>query len=180
MKRLIAIVVLHVFLLNVMGYYGVLLGLKVQAGEQLSEMLDSDMYDLGGSVTFKIPLTVPYGVNSENYQPVSGQFEKDGVVYRMVKQRFHDDTLYIVCIKDEASSELNNALTEIAQSFAGQSDDGAQKTAPQGLIKDFMCMMVNLSSLGTGWQAEVIMASAPRYFFDSYFSSIIHPPDSRV
>ena len=180
MKRLIAIVVLNIFLLNVLGFYGVLLGLKAHAGQELSEMLDSEMYDLGGSVTFKIPLTVPYGVNSESYQPVSGQFEKNGVVYRLVKQRFYHDTLYIVCVKDDKGSKINSALADFVQSFAGQSDDGGEKTAPQGFLKDFMCMMVSLSSSNHGWQTEVINASAPRYFFDSYSVSIVHPPDRLV
>jgi len=179
-KRLVAILVLHIFLLNVLGYYGVLVGLKVHAGHELSKMLDSNMYDLGGSVTFKIPLTVPYGVNSENYHAVSGQFEKDGIVYRMVKQRFFHDTLYIVCLKDNASSEINGALSDLAQSFAGQTDDGEQKAAPEGFLKDFMCMMVGLSSSQSGWQSEVVQTSAPRYFFDSYCASIVHPPDSLV
>ncbi len=176
MKRLTAIVVLNIFLLNVLGYYGVLLGLKVRASNELSEMLDSDMYDLGGSVTFKIPLTVPYGVNSEFYETVSGEFEKDGVTYRMVKQRLYHDTLYIVCVKDDLSSKINNALAEFVQSFTGQGDDD-QKTAAPNFIKDYITSVTSLASLQPGWQLEVVQASTPRYFFDSYFSSIVHPPD---
>lgn len=177
MKRLIAIAVLHVFLLNVMGYYGILLGLKAHAGEELSEMLDSDMYDLGGSVTFKIPLTVPYGVNSEFYERVNGEFEKDGVTYRMVKQRLYHDTLYIVCVKDDLAGKINNALAELAESFAGQSDDDQKVVAP-GFIKDYITSITAVVSSESGWQLEVVMTSVPRYFFDSYSSSIVHPPCS--
>jgi hypothetical protein len=178
-KRLLTIVVLHVFLLNVLGYYGILLGLRAHAGEELSEMLNSDMYDLGGSVTFKIPLTVPYGVNSEFYERVSGEFEKDGVTYRMVKQRLYHDILYIVCVKDDLSSKINQALADLAQSFAGQGDDD-QKTAAPGFIKDYITSITSLASSQPGWQLEVVKTSVPRYFFDSYFSSIVHPPDRLV
>jgi len=122
-KRLFAIVVLNIFLLNVLGYYGVLLGLKTRSGHELTQRLDSDMYDLGATVTFQVPITLPYGTDSRGYERVDGEFEKDGVVYRMVKQRYYKDVLYIVCIKDEKSTRINTALEDFVQSFAGQDDD---------------------------------------------------------
>lgn len=177
MKRLFAIVVLNIFLLNVLGYYGVLLGLKAASGDDLTERLNSDMYDLGATVTFKIPLAVPYGTDSKNYEPVNGQFEKDGVVYRMVKQRLYQDILYIVCIKDEQTSKINSALEDFVQSFAGQEDDGQQKTALNGFIKDYVDMHITLTNVINGWVKEVTLMPATRYFFDSYTASIVHPPD---
>ncbi len=176
MKRLFAIVILNIFLLNVLGYYGVLLGLKVNAGQELSEALDSEMYDLGATITFKIPLSIPYATDSENYSRVDGQFEKDGVVYRMVKQRIFEDTLYIVCIKDDRASKFNSALTDIAQGFAGNEDGDSKSVAP-GFIKDFLTSITSVVSSEPGWQLEVASASATRLFFDSYFASIVHPPD---
>jgi len=176
-KRLIAIVILNVFLLNTLGYYGVLVALRANASKEMSERLNSDMYDLGATITFKIPFTVPYGIDSEYYEKVNGQFEKDGVVYRMVKQRLYHDTLYIVCIKDDLAGKINSALSDFVQSFAGQSDDGQQKIASPGLIKDYVNTTIAITRDIFGWEAEVVRASAPRYFFDSYFASIVHPPD---
>lgn len=180
MKRLIAIVILNCFLLNVLGYYGVLLGLKASASQDMSERLDSDMYDLGATVTFKVPLTVPYGVDSETYEKINGQFEKDGVVYRMVKQRLYHDTLYIVCIKDDTATKISNALADFVQSFAGQGDHGEQKVVSPGFIKDFVDTTIVLLPSTGGWQTEVAKTSMPHYFFDSYFAHIIHPPDRIV
>ncbi len=176
-KRLFAIVILNIFLLNVLGYYAVLLGLKISSSKELSSRLDSDMYDLGAKVTFKIPLSVPYGTDSENYQPASGQFEKDGEVYRIVKQRYHKDVLYIECIKDEGTSRINNALNDFVQSFAGQEDDSQQSTVAPGFIKDYMNIEIAVVSGNGGWVKEMSLASASRFFFDSYCASIIHPPD---
>lgn len=174
-KRLFAIVILNIFLLNVLGYYGVLLGLKVNAGKDLSAKLDSNMYDLDSTITFEIPFALPYGTDSKDYERFDGQFDKDGQVYRIVKQRIYQDVLYIVCIKDVASSEINSALTSIAQGFAGQ-DDGDQNAAPNGLIKDFVNTELSLSNAISGWQSEVVKTSLPAYFFDSYSASIVHPP----
>jgi hypothetical protein len=176
-KRLVAIVVLNIFLLNVLGYYAVLLGLKAASGDDLTERLNSDMYDLGATVTFKVPLAVPYGTDSKSYERVDGEFEKDGEIYRLVKQRLYQDTLYIVCIKDEKTSKINSALEDFVQSFAGHEDDTQQKTSSPGFIKDYVDTQVALATLIRGWEKDVIPVSAQSYFFDSYSVSIVHPPD---
>jgi hypothetical protein len=176
-KRLVAIVVLSIFLLNVLGYYGVLLGLKAASGNDLTERLNSDMYDLGATVTFKVPLAVPYGTDSKSYERVDGEFEKDGEIYRFVKQRMYQDTLYIVCVKDEKTSRINNALEDFVQSFAGQDDDTQQKTTSPGFFKDYVDTQISLTALMTGWEKDVTLVSPPANFIDSYFASIVHPPD---
>lgn len=179
MRRLVAIVTLSVFLLNVLGYYGLLLGMKSDSTRQLSSKLDSEMYDLGAKVTFRVPLTVPYGVDSRNYEPVKGQFEKDGEVYHLVKQRLYKDTLYIECIKDEKSSRLNDTLADFVQSFAGEQEDGKTSVVPT-LIKDYMTMHIAISQTNTRWEQVVMPFSTIPSFVDSYFASIIHPPDNRA
>ncbi len=68
----------------------------------------------------------------QHYETINGQFEKGGIVYRMVKQRLYHDTLYIVCVKDDLASKINTALADFAQSFSGHDDDGQQKVVPQG------------------------------------------------
>jgi len=179
-KRLFAIVILNIFLLNVLGYYGVLLGLKAGSGTELSVKLDSDMYDLGGTVTFKVPLAVPYSTDSEGYERVDGEFEKDGEIYRLVKQRLYQDTLYIVCVKDEATSKINKTLEDFVQSFAGQDDNTQQTVVAPSFIKDYVNTEIVLASSDNGWETEVAKASTPHYFFDSYYASIVHPPDNRL
>jgi hypothetical protein len=179
-KRLFSIVILNIFLLNVLGYYGVLIGMKANSANELSEMLDSDMYDLGATVTFKVPLTVPYGVDSKGYERVDGAFEKDGVTYRLVKQRLFQDVLYIVCIKDEKTTKINKALEDFVQSFAGQNDESQQTVVAPGLIKDYVTTEITLTTSSSGLVLEVAKASAPRYFFDVYFASIVHPPDRQA
>jgi hypothetical protein len=176
-KRLFAIVILNIFLLNVLGYYAVLLGLKITSSEELTARLNSDMYDLGAKVTFKVPLAVPYGTDSENYLPAGGQFENEGEIYRIVKQRLHKDILYIECIKDESTTRINDALTDFVQSFAGQDDDSQQKTPAPGFIKDYMNIEIAVTQDNGGWVNEMTRSTESRYFFDSYQATIIHPPD---
>ena len=180
MKRLFAIVILNIFLLNVLGYYGVLLGLKAESGTKLAAKLDSDMYDLGGTVTFKVPLAVPYSSDSEGYEKVNGEFKKDGEIYRLVKQRLYQDTLYIVCLKDEASSKINQTLEDFVQSFSGQDDDSQQQVVAPGFIKDYVDTTIAITNSVNGWEIEVTNTSTPHYFSDSYSASIVNPPDNHL
>lgn len=179
-RRLVAIVTLFVFLLNVLGYYGVLVGLKKDSTREVSKRLDSEMYDLGAKVTFRIPLTVPYGVDSRNYEPVKGQFEKDGEVYHLVKQRLYKDTLYIECIKDDKTTGINNTLADLVQSFAGHQDDGNQASMVPTLMKDYLSTQVAITPAIDGWEQEFVPQAALPTFADSFFVSIIHPPDNRA
>jgi hypothetical protein len=177
-KRLFATIILNIFLLNVLGYYGVLLGLKADSGTTLAARLDSDMYDLGGTVTFKVPLAVPYSIDSEGYERVDGEFKKDGEIYRLVRQRLYQDTLYIVCVKDEATSKINKTLEDFVQSFAGHDDDSQKTAAAPCFIKDYVNTEITLASSDSGWETEVAKASTPHYLFDSYHPSIVNPPDN--
>ena len=179
-KRLISIVVLVIFLLNVLGYYGVLIGLRINSGAQLTQRLDSDMYDLGQTVTFAVPISMPYSVDMPDYERVDGEFERDGEIYRLVKQKLVKDVLYIVCIKDSKSTAINNALEEYVQSFAGQHKDGSQKIVAPNLIKDYVNTEVVLYPAVAGLETEVVRTSPPQHFFDSYIPSVIQPPDNRA
>jgi hypothetical protein len=179
-KRLFAIVILNIFLLNVLGHYGILLGQKAESATKLTSKLDSEMYDLGGTVTFKVPLAVPYSNDSEGYERIEGEFTKDGEIYRLVKQRLLQDTLYIVCVKDEATSKINRTLEDFVQSMAGHEDDNQQQVVSPGFIKDFVDTTITLTNSVTGWEAEVANASTPHHFFDSYQASIVNPPDSHL
>lgn len=178
MKRLFAIIILNIFLLNVLGYYGVLLGLKADSGTELAARLNSDMYDLGATVTFKVPLAVPYSTDSEGYERVDGEFEKDGEIYRLVKQRLYQDVLYIVCVKDEGTSKINKTLEDFVQSFAGYDEDTQQTVVAPSFIKDYVNTEIVLAPLDNGWEIEVANVSTPLYFIDTYYASIVHPPDN--
>jgi hypothetical protein len=138
-KRGFTIFLLALFLLNVLGYYGVFLGLQVNNTRAMQARFDTDSYDQFHEVTVKVPLTVAYLNDSRDYVRVDGEFEHEGEVYRMVKQRYQSDTLYIVCVKDKASKKINQALTDYVKTFSDKpaGEKGNTKTI-QNFIKDYM------------------------------------------
>jgi hypothetical protein len=151
-KRVFALFMMLLFLLNVLGYYGVLVGLQFKNKQNLQAQFDSDVYERQHEVTIKVPLTVPYATDSKEYTRVDGEFEHKGEVYRMVKQKLQSDTLYIVCVKDETSKDIRQALAEYVKSFTDKpASEKSQSKTLQNLIKDYIATSTVLQSSHTGW-----------------------------
>ena len=137
MKRGLTIVLLVLFLLNVLGYYGVFMGLQFVNEKEMRALFDDDNFLPEEEITIKVPITVPYATDSREFTRVDGEFEHQGETYRMVKQRYISDTLHIVCVKDNTSKEIKQALNDYVKSFTDKpsSEKGSAKTI-QNFIKD--------------------------------------------
>ncbi len=59
----------------------------------------------------EIPLTAPYMSNQEDFQATNTKFEKDGKYFRVIKQRYQNDTLQIVYVPDTARKALVSTVT---------------------------------------------------------------------
>jgi hypothetical protein len=178
MKRLVAIVMLFLFLLNVLGYYGIFIGLRHMNVQELVQKLDSDSYRESETTTFKIPLTVPYYTDSRDFERVNGEFEFNGEVYRLVKQRLHQDTLHIVCVKDNESKKINQVLADYVKTFTDKPVNSKQSTKSlQVLIKDFIPFSVSINTKSFGWEHTLDQLTVLQNFIHSFSPSVIHPPE---
>ncbi len=127
-------------------------------------------------LTFKIPLTVPYSTDSKEYTRVDGEFEQDGEVYRLVKQKLQSDTLYIVCVKDNTSKNIKQALADYVKTFSDKpvSSKGNTKTL-QNLIKDYLCHTVSMERQNSGWEKTISFYSA-EHRYELVQASLTGPP----
>ncbi len=152
MKRGFSIFLLAIFLLNVLGYYGVFVGLQFKNIQELQARFDDDDYAREHEVTIKVPITIPYATDSREYTRVDGEFEHEGEVYRMVKQKLQKDTLYIVCVKDITSKDIKQALADYVKTFTDKPvSEKSQSKSLQNLIKDYMVTSTTLESTSMGW-----------------------------
>ena len=161
-----------------MGYYGLFLGLNHQNKQQIIERLDLADYQESQTVTIKIPMAIPYTAGSENYERVDGEFEHEGEFYRMVKQRHFEDTLYVVCIKDDQAKRIDQALTDYVKTFADEPADGknSQKMTIN-FIKEYMTSSCVIRHISSGWSLDVSNPSVAATFKSSYSPSFVHPPE---
>lgn len=150
MKKVLAILFLIVFLFNVGGYYIFFWGLDFRAKAKLVQRLDSEDYSDLETFEFKIPLNIPYPLQSRGFDRVHGAFEFNGEFYELVKHKLEGDTLYVVCVKNEKKQNLARAFEEYAR-VSNDADGAASHPGSDllsKLVKDF-----NAPSL-----AEVIKA----------------------
>ncbi len=174
-KRFCALLMMLLFLLNVVGYYGLLVGLQIKNSQQLQSQFDSDEYERQHEVTIKVPITIPYGTDKE-YSRVDGEFEYQGEVYRMVKQKFQSDTLYIVCIKDAASKDIKQALAEYVKSFTDKpASEKSQSKTLQNLIKDYLATSTLLQNGTMGW-SNVVSHGEKIIAYPSWTTYATSPP----
>jgi hypothetical protein len=178
MKKIISFLLVALLLFNVLGYYGLFMGLHYQNKKQLIQRFDGSDYNESEAVTIKIPITVPYATDSKDFQRVDGEFEHQGEFYHMVKQRLSQDTLYIVCVKDKTSKRIHEALTDYVKTFTDKPVDAksSAKSLPT-FIKEYMTIQLEIKHLSDGWVQNVDKLSSTVVFIDSYQSSIVHPPE---
>lgn len=137
MQRAIAILLLLVFTFNVTGYYGIYWFARDHFHAIMLQKLDADNYSSYESITLKIPISLPYQLNSASadFERINGSFQYRGEFYKLVKQKMKADTLYVVCIKDQQEKQLHAAMSD----FLKISNDipSSNIKVLNGFVKDF-------------------------------------------
>jgi hypothetical protein len=167
---------LSVFLFNVGGYYVVLWALRHHSNIVLSQRLDSENYSVDETIELKIPVTLPYQLQERNFERAHGKFEYEGEFYTLVKQKFQNDTLHIVCIKNQEEKRLVSSMTD----YVKLSNDlpGTSKKAVTflgKLLKDFNPSAETSVSETKRWSREIVFTSNS-YSCRSAFNRHIAPP----
>lgn len=178
MKQLVSLTLVALLLLNVLGYYALFLGLQYRNDRAMTRKLDAGTYEQSQLITIKLPLAVPYLADSKGFERVDGKFRHNGQVYRLVKQRYAQDTLTIVCTKDRESARIQDALSDFVKTFT---DTPIQNQANAKLIlsisKDYLQEVFSLKTLASGWQTEIIVGGECLQLIPTFVPTIIHPPE---
>lgn len=127
------------YLANLLGGYWIFYAMQQQSKARLAQDFDGDQYAGSQAITIKLPLSQTVS-GSDNYERVDGEFEFEGTIYRLVKQKFYKDTAYIVCYKDDRSLAIKDALEDYVKSFTDKSSsDKKSETRTAALfIKDYL------------------------------------------
>lgn len=154
MKKVVSISLMVLLLLNVMGYYGLFLGLRYKNTVRITHRIEAKDYSASETITIKIPLAIPYYGDTE-FERVDGEIEHQGQFYRLVKQKLEKDTLHIVCIRDAQAKNIHEALSDYVSTFADQSADRSSTRSIQSFIKDYFSPGFSLDVLASGWSTVV-------------------------
>jgi hypothetical protein len=175
MRKSLAVFFLCIILLNTAGYYLLFEGWKWH--HSIAWSFDEDGSN-SQQVIIEIPLNVPYVVQVKDWEKADGQFEYKGEVYRITKQKLTLDAVYIACVKDSENSRINQQLEDFAQTFSDRPGDSKQsaKVFP-GFIKEYVSSAVAITTSTSGWFVQSPGKLQLQSLVDSYYASIIHPPE---
>jgi hypothetical protein len=161
-----------------MGYYGVFLGLHLKNDIAMSKALDSDIYDPSKTVTIKVAVSIPYMPDQSDFERVNGQFEHNGELYRMVKQRYAEDTLTVICVRDTEHKKIDLVLADYVKTFSDKATNtGSPAKTPVSFIKDYLPVSFHITSSSEGWTLQVLHNSRYQRLIPTFSASIIHPPE---
>ncbi len=104
------------------------------------ERLDADDYDSSETITFAVPLAMPYGADYKDYERVNGEFELKGNFYKLVKQKFEHDTLFVVCVNDKKEKKLVSDLNDYVKLINDlpSSSQQTSKVLLNSIAKDYI------------------------------------------
>lgn len=161
------------------GYYGVFVGLKFSSQVAMREQFDDESY-ANDEVTIKVPIAIPYAADSKGYERVDGEFEHNGQIYRLVKQKLQSDTLFIVCVKDNQTQKINQELADYVKSYTDKPFSAKQSTKTISIFsKDFISTTTSIESASTGWNFSTskLIVDLSLYQFN-FNQHITQPPEA--
>lgn len=179
MRRTLALVLMLVILLNSAGYYGILVLFRYQTKTSLSRQLDNLERDRSQEVVFEVPLSLPYAPDQTEFVRVDGEFVHEGQIYHLVEQKYARDILYIVCVKDHRSADLEMALADYVKSFTDQRGD-AQKQSKSvfsfSFAKEYVSIGHSPSQATTGWALPLVRVQESTQALCQLLKRVATPP----
>ena len=99
--------------------------MQQKTSEQLEARLDNNSYDDSQLIVLKIPIHLPYQNNWLAFERYNGEIELNGTMYKYVKRKLANDTLYLMCIPNSKKMILETAKND----FFKISNDLIQKNS---------------------------------------------------
>ena len=114
MKKVAAILLVAIHLFNVTGVRLTLEYMLHQSNVKFENQLDIGNYNQENLVEIKVPLSNPYYSSTPVYERYYGEFSQNGEYYNYVMRKVINDTVYLLCIKNNSKAELNKYKSEFA------------------------------------------------------------------
>lgn len=86
--------------------------MQQKVSHQLEATLDKNLYDESQLIELKVPINLPYQTNWSAYQRFDGEIEIGGMLYKYVKRKVANDTLYLMCIPNTKKMNLETAKND--------------------------------------------------------------------
>jgi hypothetical protein len=109
-----------------------------KADVKADQAIDDNTYDHAQTVTIKVPLSLPYPIQNA-FERIKGDFEYQGEFYKLVEQKYENDTVFVVCLKNSEKKQALAVLNDIVKQSTDQSSTNSNSTSKGlvGFLKDY-------------------------------------------
>lgn len=112
MKKLSAILLIALFLFNLFGYRILFNYQEQQSDVRLEASLDRQDYNDADLITIKVPLSLPYINNQQNFERIDGEITVNGKILKYVKRKIADGNLVLLCLPNQNKMRIASAKDE--------------------------------------------------------------------
>lgn len=120
LKKLFAISLTALLLFNLAGYRIWFYYQDIRSAARVQASLDRNEYDEKDLITIKVPISLPYFSNWNDFERYDGSIEVNGQHYNYVKRKVYNDTLVLLCLPNKEQ----NMLSESKSVFEGLVSNG--------------------------------------------------------
>lgn len=107
--------------------------------------LDNDTYNEAELLTIKIPTSLPYQNDRQNFERVDGEITYQGKIYKYVKRKIENGQLVLLCLPDYNKMRLQSAkddffktANDLVQNNQSKKSDHSKNTGFKNLVSDYI------------------------------------------
>lgn len=117
--------------------------LENKVNTQLQTALDNNDYNESDLISIKVPYNLPYSMNSDQFEKTEGEVLINGITYKYVKRRLHNDSLELLCIQNTAKMQVQNSrdnffklVNDLKHNSQNKKQDSNSNTA-KNILSDY-------------------------------------------
>ncbi len=144
LKKIISALLIFLLLFNWFGYNLVVNYLQHKSDINLETLLDENQYDDSQLIELKIPTHLPYQTSWASFERYDGEVEMNGLLYKYVKRKVANDTLYLMCIPNTKKMNLETArddffknTNDLSQNTSSKKSDNSKSSAFKNLMSEY-------------------------------------------
>jgi hypothetical protein len=184
LKQVTAIIFILLFAFNWFGYRLMFDYMQHTTNTKLEAQLDDNIYDESDLIQLKVPVHVPYQNNWTSFERYNGEVEIEGTLYKYVKRKYCNDTLYLMCIPNTKKMHLETAKNEFFKITNDLPGSNHSKKAENSLSVFKNIQVVYYESFYTG-ASSALANTEKQSWLPDYSSSLLsgqhlspeQPPD---
>ena len=143
MKKIASALLIFVLLFNWFGYNLVVNYLQQKSDIHLEALLDNNEYNDAQLIELKVPTHLPYQTSWASFERYDGEVEMNGILYKYVKRKVANDTLYLMCIPNTKKMNLETArddffknTNDVSQNNNSKKSDNS-KSSIKNLLSEY-------------------------------------------